>query len=371
MFSLISIAFSQTNCPTCTTDSISLTKQINFSQFICIDTIEDDYGHKYLDTIIVPVRFVLITYREINCNGNNSLLIDDVVFIDESEFYRSYGGVHCVVRTPIVDVINLAPDPTYNDIKDAIRISIDSLISESGLETSIDLYFKGACNSLVTLKFPEGTFFSHSPNDLGVYPDTTWLHENTTITQTVPCNDTCCKVTYEYQIVSATNGETKSKFVPVSLSGNSQNCSGHTPINYDTYPYRLIGKKINPSTGAYETSNYTEISFNTCEIICVYCTNTSSVSLLKRSFITDKLDSNYKNNFELNTWPTLFNNFIKFQCSEKIEKLAIYDASGNNILNTNLDSENLLHTESFKTGLYYIQIFLPSDIIKTIKVIKE
>jgi len=370
MFSLISIAFSQSNCPTCSTDSV-FTKQINFSEFDCSLYVDDVYGHSTLQTVKVPVRFVIITYRKMNCNGVFSLLIDDAVFVDENEYYNANKGKHCLYFSETKEIISFNPNPTSNEIKDAIRISIDSLISESGLETSIDLYFKGACSSLVTLKFPEGTFFSHSPNDLGVYPDTTWLHENTTITQTVPCNDTCCKITYEYQVVNAENGQTTSKFVPISLTGNSQNCNGNSPISYNSYSNRLIGKKYNTSTGNYDTSAYTIINNSDCEIICLYCTNSSSISMLKRGFTTDKLNSKNEYNFELNAWPTLFNNFIKFQCSEKIEKLAIYDASGNNILNTILDTENELNTESFKSGLYYIQIYLPANTIKTIKVIKE
>jgi len=85
MFSLISIAFSQSNCPTCSTDSV-FTKQINFSEFDCSLYVDDVYGHSTLQTVKVPVRFVIITYRKMNYNGVFSLLIDDVVFVDENEY---------------------------------------------------------------------------------------------------------------------------------------------------------------------------------------------------------------------------------------------------------------------------------------------
>jgi hypothetical protein len=93
---------------------------------------------------------------------------------------------------------------------------------------------------------------------------------------------------------------------------------------------------------------------------------------LNQGFTTDlKENKNNLAKLELTANPTLFNAFIRFSSSSSIKKVIVYDMSGKKVISTTHLENDELNTIELKPGVYFIQVYVSDNIVKTIKVAKQ
>lgn len=296
-----------------------------------------------------------------NCNGITSIIIEDYIVIDSRGYFNSLTPP-CITNPATCTI----PDPmSANDLKQAAVVAINRLIGKVGnpLQGNHEVYFKGACYSLVKLSFPDGTFFTGVPDDSGKI-DTFYLSSNTIVTQAIPCNDVCCKVTYNWQIVTLNNGETISKWVPISFEGDGGDCQSQPIPDYNNYPNKIEAQF--PGGGTVTGSI---ISQEPCELTCPrFFAPPPPLSTLT-SVKTDLV--NIVEKIQLSANPIPFNNFIQISSNKPILKAIVYDMKGKKILSTSKIENGELNTSELKEGVYFIQVHFEDNIVKSLKVIKQ
>ncbi|MBC7383298.1 MAG: T9SS type A sorting domain-containing protein [Bacteroidia bacterium] len=379
---LISCALAQPNLckDDCTEDSLktmtiplcTFTNTVNYTPPINGNEIITD----------APFVFVIINYRIKTCPGGiKSVIIDDYVFVDNRDFWETVWGNQflpgCVISNPTIipppatlGCIYPAP-PTTNSMKAAVADAITKLLNKEGITTQAggyDVFFKGACYSLVTLSFPNGAFFAGVPNDLG-HIDTFYVSAGSKVSQNIPCNDVCCKVTYNWVTTTLANGETTSRWKPVSAAGDGGLCEIQPFPDYNIYPKKLQAKIYDPATGLYNTVTGSFVSQTNCELICPHILAPPPPDGLIASVKTDKISKDVY--IELSAYPIPFNNLLHFTSKEQILKVVMYDISGRKVLSTTSLDNGELNTSELKVGSYYVQVYLPNNIVKSIKVIKQ
>ncbi|MDP1725821.1 MAG: T9SS type A sorting domain-containing protein [Bacteroidota bacterium] len=332
----------------------------------------------------VPFVFVMIAYRIRDCGGIKSIIIDDYVFVDSRDYWNNtwltlWGGAGAVTSPiPGVDIIPAAyisgctyPDPpTAASMNLAVTDAINKLLTKFGnpAQSDYDIYFKGACFSLVTLSFPNGAFFVGTPDDLG-HVDTMYVSAGSTVTQSIPCSDKCCKVSYRWKVITLENGETTSRWVVVSTEGDEAGCEQQPMPDYNTYTPKLEAKIFDPITGTYNTVNGTFVSQEPCELTCPRFLAPPPPESPGTSV---KTDINGKDvHLELSAIPIPFNNFIRITSNNTITKVVVYDMSGKKVLITSKLENGELNTSELKTGVYFVQVHFPNNMVKSIKVIKQ
>lgn len=319
---------------------------------LCIATCSPDTGASV---------FVWIGYRIRECNGDTSIIIEDYVVIDSRTYLNSLNPP-CITDPMACNI----PDPmSANDLKQASVDAINRLIGKVGnpSQGNYEVYFKGACYSLVKLSFPDGTFFAGVPDDSGKI-DTFYLSSNTIVTQVIPCSDVCCKVTYKWQVVTLSNGETISKWVPISFEGDGGNCENQPIPDYYSYPNKLEAQI--PGGG---TVNGTLISQEPCELTCPRFVAPPPPLSTLTSVKTDLVTNVEK--IQLTASPIPFNNFIHISSNKPILKVIVYDMKGKKVLSTSKIENGELNTSELKEGVYFIQVHFADNNVKSLKVIKQ
>ncbi|MFN4083296.1 MAG: T9SS type A sorting domain-containing protein [Bacteroidia bacterium] len=316
-----------------------------------------------------PAVFVMIIFKLRTCNGITSIIIDNYVVVDRRDLLRYLDftiNLNCTIPEPMTAI----------DLQQAVVDAINRLLSQLGNPTQgqYEIYFKGACYSLVQLSFPNGAFFTSTPDDLGKI-DTFYLSANSTITQSIPCcddpnNQCCCKVTYRWQVVTLSNGETISKWVPVSIDGDNSNppCASRPIPNYTSYTPKLEAQIFDPVTGLYQTVNGNFISQTPCEMKCPRFIP-SPPEYPITSVKTDL--GNQDANIQLTASPIPFGNYIKISSNKPILKAVVYDMKGKKVLRENKIENGQINTAELKEGVYYIQVYFDNNNVKTLKVIKQ
>ncbi len=317
----------------------------------------------------VNTVFVEIAYRIRICNGITSFIIEDYVFVDSRNFLvtidpwfvTAIGSTPCGYPNP----------PTTSSIKRAIQEAIQIFLGMMGNPSvgNHDVFFKGSCNSMVVLSFPDSTFFTSAPDDLGM-TDTFYVNSSSTVSQFIPCEDVCCKVTYNWQVVTLSNGETTSRWVAISSvgEGDEVNCSSQVLPDYNTYSGKLTGKKFDPISGTYIDVQGNVVQQEPCDLICPRL-----LAPPPPDFTTSiKSDlSKDANKIDVNASPVPFNNFLKVNSNKEILKVLIYDLNGRVLLQSNSLDGDRINTTEIKNGIYFLQVEFANDIVKTIKVIKQ
>jgi hypothetical protein len=311
------------------------------------------------DTVPGPAVFVWIAYRIRNCNGQYSIIIEDYVVIDDrfniANIFCPGATINCSLPNPM----------SANDLKQAAIDAINRLVGKLGnpSQGNYEVYFKGACYSLVQLSFPDGTFFAGVPDDSGKI-DTFYLSSNTIVTQAIPCNDVCCKVTYKWQVITLSNGETISKWVPVSFEGDGGNCENQPMPDYNNYPNKLEAQI--PGGG---TVTGTLISQEPCELTCPRFVAPPPPLSTLTSVKTDLVNNVEK--IQLTASPIPFTNFIHISSNKPILKAVVYDMKGKKVLSTSKIENGELNTSELKEGVYFIQVHFADNNVKSLKVIKQ
>ncbi|MFZ4797573.1 MAG: T9SS type A sorting domain-containing protein [Bacteroidia bacterium] len=320
-----------------------------------------------------PCVFIMVNYTIFNCNGISKLQIDGTVFIDNTNaFNQSYSDPSWTGLSPSIGCIisNTTPCTFISNPANIIQAQINAinkLVASLGIPANLDTYFKGSCNSLVEIQWPAGAFITYPPggdNPTGG-PITVNL-SNSTTTESVPCNEACCKVTYEYRIRTASNGETEHYYQPTYAPAD-ETCSNSPLPNYNTYPNRLSATVIDPITGLSSTVYGTVIGQHPCELIC----NKYNAPPPTGCFTTDVKDVTKTIPLEFSANPTLVNNFIKFTTSKMIKNVMVFDMTGKKVMNITTPDSNELNTAELKEGTYFIQVYFTDNSVKTIKVVKH
>lgn len=329
----------------------------------------------YCSTTVVNINeesiFVSIDYRLATCNGQTTYIIDNIIFIDNRDYYENlYNCLPCnffMTSTSAAYSLlgGLMGNPVAKtDMYACVKDAINSLVNSSGATFGVDILINGSCLSLVTLSFPDGSFIPQPPGDNGVNRDIHLTH-NSVVEQLIPCNDVCCKVRYEYTITLLENGLTEGKLVPYSYEGGqTAECEAQNVPDYDTYINKTTAQILDPATGNYVTISGTRTGQGQCELLCSdfdnFCYSPMFISTGVKSNVPLILTAN----------PTIINNFIHFTSNAEIEKIIVYDALGKKILTSNKLENNNLNTSEFIDGIYYVQVYITEKQVKTIKVIK-
>lgn len=336
------------------------------------------------ETINEAFFFVFINYRLRTCDGITSIIIDDYVFVENSDWWNNlYFPSGTDVDGTIVGVPNnlqlVSPASISNckylplnaaNIDLAITDAINKLVNNVGAQSqgSYEVYFKGSCNSLVGLKFPDGSFFLSGNENGGT--DTSFVSSKSTLNQMIPCNDACCKLTYEWrpdERYPLENGETISVLVITSVGGDPEQCQNQPLPNYATSPNALKLYVLNSSTGQYELKTGELLEQLPCELACSkWDVSLPTNSLYLKSDIIKDATS-----FDLRVNPTLADNFVEISSAQKIEKITFIDLSGRLVKKITQFDGDKIKIDDLKTGYYFIQVFTTKGDVKSIKIKKQ
>lgn len=168
-------------------------------------------------------------------------------------------------------------------------------------------------------------------------------------------------------MVTLKNGETISKWMPVSAEGGEENCENSVAPEYSTYPNKITGKKFDQNGRIIDVTASGYIQ-GPCELVC------PRVLIPPPPDFTSSIKSDLVksgNELLLNASPLPFSNFLQLNSNKEISKIVLYDIQGNEVLNTNRLENGLLNTTDLKNGMYFIQVYFPNNIVKTIRVLKQ
>jgi len=313
----------------------------------------------------VPSVFTIIAYRIRNCNGVSTTIIENFVVVDERDYYLNTlrftidNTRPCLLPSPLLE----------SDLLALSAEAVSALVSLNGNAQlgPYDLYFKGACRSLVELEFPTGSFFTTgAPNDFGII-DTFYLSNQTYIYQSIPCHDICCKITWNYDIINMENGETQTIWYPISVEVDTSSCNSQSLPNYLLYDKKIEANMYNPISGVYEKVKGVPIKQYECRLSCGY------YGIPLPGFLTS-VETDISpdiSNIELKASPIPFNNSIKLSTNKPIKEVNFYDMKGKIVLNIKNLNDGEINTNQLERGIYFIQVNFGGNIIKTIKVIKQ
>jgi hypothetical protein len=258
---------------------------------------------------------------------------------------------------------------SITNIQSAITEAINRLVNQTRASSQRDyeVFFKGSCFSLVELSFPDGAFFTSTPDDAGKV-DTFFVSSGSTIVQKVPCNDVCCKVNYRWEKTSVINGETISKWVPKSFEGDSEECVTQTPPDYSSFTPQLEATIYDSINGQYNTVTGSLVNQTACELICPRFTASPPPFNSLTSVKTDRI--NKDESLQLSASPVPFNDYIKILSDKTILKVVMYDIKGKKVLTSTKIENGEINTSELKEGVYYLQVYLEGNQVKSLKVIK-
>lgn len=319
-----------------------------------------------------PFIQVIINYRIKDCAGVKSVLIDDYVYVDNSDYWINDCFNGCSTSPSIASAIAASGcgypvPPTSNSIKTAVAAAIAQLLTNLNISTqaSLEAYFPGSCYSLVHLSFPSGSFWTQA-NDLGG-TDTIKLSPGTDVTQSIPCDPSCCKVTYKLKVITLANGMTQYTWIAVSYdAGAGPPCDANPLPDYNVFPNKLTATVIDPLTGLPTTVYGTLTSQDPCTLTC------PSICMppgLKAGISTDI--SKEAIQLELLVGPTLVNNFVRIKSNKTLTKVQLFDISGRQVLSLNKVETGEINTSELKAGTYFMQMIFNTNEQRTVKLVKE
>ncbi len=311
-----------------------------------------------------PCIYVMVNYTVFNCNGVVRLQIDGTTYFDvtpaiDQTFSIGFGGL-----TP-APVQNTTPCASVNFAQAQIN-AVNKLVTQLGIPANLDVFYKGSCFSEVEILWPAGATKTYPPGgDNPTGGPVTINLSNSKTTISIPCNDACCKVTYEYRIRTTEEGYTEYYYQPTYAPAD-ESCSMSPLPDYNSYPYRMDAEVTDPVTGLKTTVYGTVVSQKPCELIC-----SKYNAPPPGCFTTDVKNITEKHSLELSANPTLFNSFIKFTTNKTIKNVTVYDMTGKKVMTTTLPENNELNTVELKQGQYFIQVNFIDNSVKTIKVVKQ
>lgn len=319
-------------------------------------------------SINAPFVFVIINYREKTCNGRTIIVIEDYVYVDNRDYWQNLYPANYIVTPPINSAINsagcgYASPPTAASIKQAITNAVNIFVGGAPyVQSNLEVYFPGSCYSLVHLSFPNSSFWAN-PNDLGGI-DTVYFSSGSNVSQSIPCNDACCKVTYRKMDIILDNGTITQIYKPILYEASTNpGCGGQPLPNYHAYPNKMEATVIDPVTGLPTKVTGVVTSQEPCEQTC------SQYVLPKPAVSTDL--SREENPIEFMACPTLVNHYIHFTSVKEINKVVIYDMTGKIVTSATELPNNELKTTGLPPGAYFILVHFSDSDVRTVKILKQ
>ncbi|MCC6371354.1 MAG: T9SS type A sorting domain-containing protein [Bacteroidia bacterium] len=320
----------------------------------------------------MPFIQVIINFRIKDCAGVKSVLIDDYVYMDNSDYWINDCFNGCATNPSISSALASSgcgyPTPaTSNSIKTAVAAAINQLLTNLGISTqaSLEVYFPGSCYSLVHLSFPAGSFWTQA-NDLGG-TDTIRLSPGSDVTQSIPCDPSCCKVTYKQKVITLANGMTQYTWIAMSYqAGAGPPCETNPIPDYNLFPNKLTATVIDPLTGMPTTVYGVVTSQDPCTLTC------PSICMppgLRAGISTDINKEAVQ--LELLVAPTLVNNFVKITSNKALSKVQVFDVNGKQVLLLNKVETGEVNTSELKPGTYFMRITFNENEQQTVKILKQ
>ncbi len=320
-----------------------------------------------------PFVFVEIAYRIKTCPVNiESIVIEDYVYVDNRDLWLNHAFDQNQVDPacwPIIPqpMLDNCPYPPAS-IQQAITAAINELMSGTiNTQSQYEVYFKGACYSLVNLTFPNGSFFIGTPDDAGAV-DTFYLSPGSIIAHRIPCNDACCKVIYEWKVITLEEGETISKWVPISYEGDNESCEQSPLPDYNTFPDKLEATIFDSINNTYIKVGGTIVGQEPCELTCprFIAPPPEDFGAKIKTDLTEK-----ESGLIFYANPTLFYDLITINSNIPIQNLVLYDIKGNRVQKKIKLDNNILHTEELKEGIYFLQVIFQNNQVRTVKLLKK
>ncbi|MDP3927469.1 MAG: T9SS type A sorting domain-containing protein [Bacteroidota bacterium] len=309
------------------------------------------------------VVMVIITYATYDCNGKITKVMNDPVFIDDRAEALANG---CLLENVPPYSIGSNPISALN-IRDFIVDAINAIMNDGTGATNgtADMLFPGSCNSLVKLNFPAGSFFIQAPDDRGIR-DTFFVRNNTILYQSIPCGEACCKVVYEYRLITTEEGLTHSKWIPTNIQAEGPHCESLPQPDYNNYTNKLEADLIDPNTGLPTKVNGMVVGQEPCEMMC------PRFNMPPHPMFKTKSTSITPNtNLGFSAKPTLVEEYIQVVSDIKVKKFVIYDNMGKKHEKFNKINGDKINLDGLKTGIYFIQFYLENNDVKTIKIFKQ
>jgi hypothetical protein len=319
----------------------------------------------------VDYVFVVVTYNIITCpNGRSTIQIVGTCFIDHRSFLS--GGIW--VSGPLGEYCpgTLSPPTstcTTPTILQAQLDAINGLVVSFGLSADVDVYFKGSCNSMVQIEWPQGSYNNYTVTTETTSGSTTGTLRvelsNTTSYVSVPCDEACCMVTFKYKIRQTSQGYTESYYVP-TYSPVPNDCASNPIPNYASYPDKPSAYIDDPILGTTQVFG-TVVGQTPCEPIC----NRYMAPPSPSTFTTSNNELNNKQiPLEFSANPTVINDYLKFTTNKTIAKIMVFNTAGKKVMNINSPENNEINTSELKQGAYFVQVYFTDNNVKTVKVVK-
>lgn len=322
-----------------------------------------DPGSNIPGIIEGPSVFVIVNYQYITCNNVTRLLISDAVLVDDRNYWENMFMPYqfhpdesgCSYPNPMNE----------QEIREAVQAAVAKVGDVYGVQTEIELLFEGACNSLVTVRWPNGAFIP-TVGDLG--PDTIWLDSSTT-SQYVPCIDICCKVKFRYEVIKLANGMTESTWVPFEYEGDEELCLAASIPDYEGFEDKMTAQMFDEEGN--EITVYGEVeSQEPCELWCSkYNIPCIGPLILYKTDLDPSTE--YEVTRELSAYPTPVKDFVRFTSAQPIQQVSVYDMGGKKVIAGSPLENNELNTSGLENGVYLIQVQLSDTEVRTIKVLKQ
>lgn len=326
-----------------------------------------------INNVTLDYVYVVVSYNIVSCPSGDAIQINSTCYIDHSA-YMAPGTVWVTgpngevtrgpytLNPPLSSCIKPTPLTAQLD-------AINKLVNDLGLSRDVDVYFKGSCNSLVEVTWPQGSY-----NDFNVTTETTSGSTTTPLridmsgTQSlisIPCDEACCKVTYFYRIRTTTNGYTEHYYEP-SYSPVANDCSANPTPDYNSYGNKLTAYVDDPINGKTQVFG-SVVSQTPCEATC----DKLMAPPPPATFTTSSNDLNGKQTpLEFSANPTVINDYIKFTSNKTIGKILVFNMAGKKVMSVSTPDNNELNTSELKQGAYFIQVYFTDNQVKTIKVVK-
>jgi len=300
-------------------------------------------------------------------------VIEDYVYVDNRDYWLNYAfdlsmvqpTSQPIIKSPALLNCPYPPASIQQAISDAINLLMNDLAINT--QTQYEVFFKGACYSLVNLSFPNGSFFIGTPDDSGAV-DTFYLSPGSVIAHRIPCNDACCKVVYEWKAITLEDGETISKWIPISYEGDHESCAISPLPDYNSFQNKLEATIFDSINNTYIKVGGTIIGQEPCELTCPRFTAPPP-----KDFGTKiKTDLNEKETvLQFSANPTLVNDFLTIKSNETINSINLYDIKGNRVQKKLKFENNVLYIDELREGIYFLQVNFQNNQVRTIKILKK
>lgn len=318
----------------------------------------DSNGVALYHSYYMPITYLLIETRTVNCDGNSTTVVNKATYINNSSIPIIDSGMMFRKR-PLIDTSELRPLKfscnygldTASDLKAALKFALSELaITEQSNLRSI--FWEIGCMAFIKARFPNDTIYEFWENGATKKYPIGGLH-----TSLVPCTDlSCCSVTF-YE-------DPETKRIVITESTGPASCDSPITAMLNTVPSFWGQDSAGNPKQFFGVIHSTEPCQSMCELpqslkyaIDTKKGNEASFQSLPPASLQDAK-------------PTMVNNHIKFNNIAGIEQIIIRDGLGREVKKLNHLQSNVVNLSDLPNGIYYVQLFLSNAEVRLIKIAK-